>query len=167
MKDVRKWNLTPKERVDIVNAFVDDLVPMMELGKRYDVSRHSIYKTIKKAGVDIQSFGRMDVSCTTCGEVVSRPRMRIRKQKHHFCGYDCYYAFLEAGNGLLYVPSRQGQRVARQKVGEFFGLQPGHVVHHEDRNCLNNDIHNLVVFRCQGDHVRHHRGFEVVPLWKA
>jgi hypothetical protein len=75
-------------------------------------------------------------------------------------------ADLQAGNGSgPYVRSRQGQRIARKIVAKLFPLEPGHVVHHEDRNAFNNEPFNLKVFQTQGDHTRYHRGFEVEPLW--
>jgi len=60
---------------------------------------------------------------------------------------------------------RLGNRRARAIMGEVFPLQEGHVVHHIDGNVLNNNIDNLVVFRNQGDHCRHHRDFEVTPVY--
>jgi hypothetical protein len=44
-------------------------------------------------------------------------------------------------------------------------MLPGYVIHHKDRNTLNNNPSNLMVFRNQGDHIRHHRGFDVEPVW--
>jgi hypothetical protein len=39
------------------------------------------------------------------------------------------------------------------------------VVHHINRNTLDNSLSNLMVFRNSGDHIRFHRGFDVEPLW--
>lgn len=35
-------------------------------------------------------------------------------------------------------------------------LEPGEVVHHEDRNSRNNDLSNLILFPSQAEHLRHH-----------
>jgi hypothetical protein len=156
--------LTQKQKVDIIQAYTEQLDTMVDLAKRYGRSRHGIWKMLKKAGVDTTKR-KLVVSCSTCGKELKRTKGRIRKQPNHFCGYECYYAFLEAGNGNPYIQNRQGQRIAREKVSEYIELKEGYIVHHEDRNTLNNTIYNLKVFRNQGDHVRYHRGFDVEPLW--
>jgi hypothetical protein len=61
--------------------------------------------------------------------------------------------------------SRNQGRIGSAVVSKYFDLQPGHVVHHEDRNDFNNHPSNLRVFANNGDHVRHHRGFIVPILW--
>ena len=66
---------------------------------------------------------------------------------------------------MIYVDSRQGRRIARSIVSEYFDMEDNHIVHHEDRNATNNDMDNLKVFQCQGDHLRYHRGFRVPILW--
>ena len=156
--------LTPKEKVSIIKAYTEQLTPMIELAKQHNRTRHGIWKMLKKAGIDT-SKRKVAVSCSTCGKEIKRTKARIRRQLNHFCGYECYFAFLEAGNGNPYIQNRQGQRIARKKVAELFDLQTGNIVHHNDRNTLNNMLHNLKVFRNQGDHVRYHRGFTVEILW--
>ena len=155
---------TQKDKVDVIEAYTTMLVPMNELARKYSCTRQAIWKVLKKHEVDT-SKKLIQVSCTTCGAILLRPKCRIRKQKHHFCDYDCYYAFLDAGNGNPYLQNKHGQRIARRVVEQFFSLEEGHIVHHEDGNTLNNTPQNLKVFACQGDHVRYHRGFEIEPLW--
>ena len=156
--------LKPQDKVDIINAYTSLFTPMIELAEKYYVSRQAIYKLLKKSGIDT-SKKLIRVSCTVCGAVLNRPKCRVRKQLNHFCDYECYYAFLEAGNGNPYIHNRYGQRIARQIISQFFDIQDDHVIHHEDRNTLNNMPYNLKVFTTQGDHVRYHRGFDVEPLW--
>lgn len=160
--------LTEREMVDIVNAFTEELVPVVELAGRHQYSRQGIYKVLRRYGVDPATSGRIDVTCPCCGNVFQAMRCRVRDRKHLFCSQDCYTAWLVAGAGTRqgpYLANRHGMRVARHKVSEVFDLQPGHIVHHEDRNNLNNDLRNLKVFSCQGDHIRYHRGFDVLPIW--
>lgn len=40
-------------------------------------------------------------------------------------------------------------------------LEPGEVVHHEDRNKMNNHPHNLIVFPSQSGHMTHHMRCEL------
>lgn len=154
------------DRVDIVKAYTIDLIPMIELANKYNVTRQAIYKILKNMGVDT-SKKLIKVSCSACGEIIERNKSRIRKQRNHFCNYECYHAFLDAGNGSIYISNRQGQRIARKIVSHFFDLQNDHIVHHEDRNNFNNLPNNLRVFACQGDHIRYHRGFDIEPIWNG
>ena len=158
--------LTPKDQVNIIQAYSEQLTPMITLSKQYKVSRQSIFKLLVRSGIDT-SKRKLSVSCSTCGKEFKRHKTRIRKQLNHFCSNECYFAFLEAGNGNPYIQNRQGQRIARKKVSEYIELKPGYIVHHEDRNTLNNMIRNLKVFRNQGDHIRYHRGFTVEILFNG
>ena len=161
--------LTQNEQVNIVDAYVNHLIPVITLAKRYNKSRHGIYKVLKRAGVDT-SKRKFDVSCTTCAKGISRPKCQIRNKKHLFCCLECYYAFIKAKQTGIYQQSRQGQKIARQKVEEYFDLKIEHIVHHEDNNNFNNSLYNLKVFANQGDHIRYHRWVKnsdivIKPLW--
>lgn len=155
--------LMAKDKVDIIKGY-ENLEPMIALAKKYGVSRQYVHRIIKAAGVEINDKPIL-VSCAACGNELMRPRNRIRTQKHHFCSQVCHYAWIEAGQPGKYIPSRQGQRIARKIASKFINLEPGYIVHHINRNTLDNDPINLMVFRNSGDHIRHHRGFDVTPLW--
>ena len=163
--------LSPKDKVDIIKAFTEDLTPMIAIANRYGVCRQTIYKMVRRAGVQTsKGLGNtiMPVTCSACGSEIIRTRARIRNQVNHFCNDACYFAYLDAGNGHgAYIENRQGQRIARGKIAELFDLQPGNIVHHKDRNCLNNMVDNLMVFANQGDHIRYHRlGPDYIkPIW--
>lgn len=161
----KQRRLTGKEQVDVVNAYTQDLEPMISIAKRYGVTRQGVFKILARAGVDTTKR-KLPVSCTVCGTEIMRHKARIRKQLHHFCSGACYHAFLHTGNGNPLIMNRHSSRLAREIVSQYFALSPANVVHHEDRNQLNNILSNLKVFANQGDHVRHHRGFDVVPLWE-
>lgn len=156
--------LTEKEKLDVIDMYAVQLIPMSDIGAIFGKSRGRIYQILKDAGVDT-SKKLIDVSCTVCSKIVSRPRCQIRKTKRHFCGYDCYHAWLDNRSDGKYW--RHGQRIARQLVSEVFDLQPGHVVHHVDGNNYHNLLPNFWVFACQGDHLRYHRGFDAEPIWKG
>jgi len=163
--------LTPRIEVDIITAYKVDLVTVKELAKRYGVTRQGIYKALKRNNIDTSdnANGKIVVSCTCCGASVRKNRSHIRKRKHIFCNMECYYAYIEGLQQGEYNQSRQGQRVARAVISQYFTLKPGNIVHHEDRNNKNNHPSNLKVFANQGDHIRYHRwakdGIEIKPLW--
>jgi hypothetical protein len=155
--------ITQKDKVDIIKAY-EQLETVISLAQKHNVTRQAIYKVLRQHGIDT-SKKQLQVSCRACGELLTRNKARVRKQKNHFCNYECYFAFLEAGNDNIYIQNRQGQRIGRRIVSCFFELSDTHIVHHEDRNTLNNLPYNLKVFACQGDHIRYHRGFEIDPIW--
>ena len=80
--------LTIKQKVDIINAYNDELVPMITLAERYGISRQAVYKILKKSGSDTTK-GTMLVSCSACGKEIERPKCKIRKQANHFCNNEC------------------------------------------------------------------------------
>jgi hypothetical protein len=154
--------LTYKDELDIVNEYTTQLTTMIELAARHKRTRQTIWNVLKRHGVDT-SKRRVPVSCACCGEELLRHKSRIRKTNHSFCSKDCYYAWINAGGDYRY--SRQGMRVGRHVVSKYFDLAPGNIVHHKDKNNFNNEKNNLAVFKNQGDHIRHHRGFPVDPIW--
>ena len=152
------------EQVDaIIKGYEVDLVSMIDLANRYGVTRQAIHKLLRRYGIDT-SKKRIEVTCCACGVSIMRPKCQLRNRKRVFCSDDCYHAFL-GSIGDSYKPWRHGQRIARMKVAKFFNLQEGNIVHHLDGNNFNNELHNLVVFANQGDHIRFHRGFEAHPIW--
>lgn len=158
--------LQEKDEEDIVRGY-NNLETMISLSKKYGITRQGIYKVLKRHGVDT-SKRKLDVKCDTCQKVFKRHKYRMRKQLHNFCCNECYFAFLESGNGVgKYKESRWGQKIARKKVSKVFSLKRDHVVHHEDRNCHHNELYNLKVFKCQGDHVKYHRGINVSPVFSG
>jgi len=167
--------VTPKQRVDAINAYTQELEPVISIAARYNITRQGIWKILRKAGVNTSKgaggASQIDISCAACNKEITRHRCQIRKHKRLFCSIECYYAYLEAHQSGTYQQSRQGQRIARQKIAVVFNLLPKHIVHHEDRNALNNMLSNLKVFANQGDHIRYHRGmpdniYEVRVLWE-
>ena len=160
-----KGRLDTEERLDIIRLY-EEFTPVIEIADKYGVSREAIYKTLKRAGVNTSkgSFNNIPVTCHVCGAEFTRCRAYIRKTKHMHCSEECYMAWLKASP---YREWRQGGRIGREVVGQHFDLEDGHIVHHENGNQTDNRPENLKVFANQGDHVRHHRGFEVTPLWEG
>lgn len=180
--------IDPTAHKDIIEAYAIDLWSMEEIAKMVGVSKHAIWKLLRKHGVNTSKH-KITVSCTVCGAPIERTRKRVRNQLNHFCNTDCYSAFLDAGK-TSYANSGNSSRAARSIVSQWFELKEGNVVHHEDRNRFNNSRYNLRVFANQGDHIRYHHktrdenhnkitsphramqaryglGFDVEPIWNG
>ena len=161
-----KKRLNKSEQNNIVISY-GQLETCINLAKEYGVTSGAIINTLRKHGVNTTKR-KLPVKCKCCDKKILRTKGAIRKTKHLFCDMVCYKAWLEVGNGKgKYKRSAFGARVARLKVSKLFDLKEGHIIHHLDRDCLNNEVNNLAVFAGQGDHVRHHRGFDVTPLWEG
>lgn len=156
-----KTDAVAKEK--IVTLYRDDLVPMAKIAEMFGVSRTHVWKILNMARVDTtkEGAGRIEVTCHCgCGARVMKHRNQVRRNQHLFASRKCFSRWLnrrDPTNPL--ITRRQGLRIAKKVVSEYFFVSPGMVVHHEDRNQNNNDISNLRVFASQGDHTRYHRGY--------
>lgn len=159
---MKRRQLTEEQKAEIIDAYQNQLITMIELGQQYNRSRQTIFKMLKKAGIDT-SKRKLPVSCDFCDNTLMRTKGRIRANTHHFCNYTCYYDYLNREH--KYIENAHMRRMARRLVNELFPLKDGYIVHHKDRNQGNNLTTNLMVFRTQGDHVRYHRGLKIEPLW--
>ena len=92
-------------------------------------------------------------------------RKRWRTRTRLFCSATHYWASREKPG---YVESRRGGQLARAVVIQHFQvLESEHVVHHVDGDQRNNDLRNLEVYATHGEHMRHHHGRKVEPLWRG
>ena len=154
-------HLTQEQRLDIINEYSNNLTPVIQLSKKHGITRQGVYKILKTAGVDTKK-GKITVSCSHCGKSIQRHKYIVRRTLNNFCDYKCYYQFLSLNS---FIENRHGSRVGRALIHRYYSLLPEQIVHHIDGNQNNNDIKNLMVFANQGDHIRFHRGFDVLALW--
>ena len=155
----RKSSLKPQ---DVVALYTESHLTMEEIGKIAGVTRQGIKKVLDKAGVKASEGEWLDTTCSSCGNTIHVRRKRWRINRKTYCNQDCYIASLQS---TAYKPRRHGQRIARLIVKQYFDLQPGHVTHHKDGDNRNNDRSNLLVFANQSDHLKHHRGGNINPIW--
>lgn len=147
---------------DVVVRYTKLHQTMEEIGQHYGVTRQAIFKHLRKAGIDADQGERVTVECSMCGKEFSMTRKRWKLTDRPHCSSDCY--ILRRSNPD-YIPWRQGGRLARIIVQQYFKLQSGNIVHHEDGNQRNNKIENLKVFATQSDHLKYHHGRHIEPLW--
>jgi transposase-like protein len=160
----RRRNLTDEEKEWAIEEYQNRFGRMNDIAAALEVSRVAIHKMLKKAGVDTSKRQRIERICPVCEKPVKVRRGRARRFRDSYCDSECYFAYLET-LGEDYKPSSYHCREARKIILQYFDLQPEHRGHHEDKNDKNNDLKNLRVFASQGDHVRYHRGFKVIPIW--
>lgn len=148
-------------------------LPLAEVEERTGMTRQAIWKRMKREGVldprRAPGGARRKVvlkPCAFCGEAIQRYKKRLLQanQMNAFCGQECYMASLEQHP---YEEWRHGTRLARAVVAQHFKLELGHIVHHEDGNQRNNDLSNLTVFASHSDHMAHHRGRKIKPLFEG
>ena len=146
----------------VVVWYTEQHLTLAEISKLTGMSRAGIHKRLRGAGITREQGTRVDLVCDFCGSRVRKGRGQWRKTSKHYCGRACYFAALENPG---YHPWRQGQRLARALVAQHFTLSPDHVVDHRDGDNRNNDLANLRVYTSHADHMRMHRGGDVVPVW--
>ena len=153
---------------EIVKMYSVDLVPMIKIAEKYNVSRVCIYKILKAGGVNTKkgSATQIKTECTQCHKDIYKVRCQYRNTLNHFCSRGCLYAWLNR-SVTPFITHRHSLRLARKIISAHFNILSWHVVHHEDRNQTNNVLTNLKVFESQGDHVKYHRGFPIAPLWSG
>ena len=127
---------------EIIKAYTKDLTPMIEIASRLHVSRQSIWKLLKKHKVDTSKARRIEVKCQWCERLFMKRPSEARRHNHHYCSFNCYLSYI-------------------------FDLLPDNIVHHEDKDTLNNILRNLKVFENHSEHMRYHRGGEAKPLWEG
>ncbi len=151
----------------VVRMYNENVMSMVDLAGIFGITRQGIWKALKRAEVDTGKR-KLDAVCYWCEKGFKRARKKLRKAVRSFCSVDCYDAYLRE-LGADYIPNRHGQRIARAIVGAYFKLSEGNVVHHENKNCLDNDLRNLKVFENKSEHGRYHRiGRDFAqPIWEG
>ena len=148
---------------DIVSWYVRDHLTMEQIGKIVGMTRMSVWKRLRSVGVTAEQGEWVHTVCAFCGSALRKRRRQWRTSEKHYCNRECYHAALENPG---YKPWRQGQRLARAIVSQYFHIPEGAIVHHKDGDDRNNNCSNLLVLASNGDHVRLHRTSKQVEiLW--
>ena len=156
-------NQKPVETQDVVAMFTQDHFTLRQIAIKVGMTHAGVWKRLKAAGIQREAGTWVRVLCSFCGNPKRKRRAAWRKTEKHYCNEACYFADLENPG---YKPWRQGQRLARAIVSQYFALPEGAIVHHKDGDNRNNDRANLAVYAGNGDHVRAHRTRKsVLPLW--
>ncbi len=159
-----KRHLRPQDVV--VLSTIQHLSPS-QIAPIAGVSRQAVWKILQNEGVNTSKgpggATRVKYECDFCGKPFEMTRARWRNSMKHFCSTTCYFASLE---NPRYHPWRQGQRLARAIISQYFEIPEGAVIHYKDGDERNNNLSNLAVYASQGDHMANHRNnHKSQPLW--
>lgn len=142
-----------------------------EVEKATGLTRQGVWKRLKRGGLYEPRCAKggapgkmVEMACGFCQRPVRRyrSRMALMGQVAVYCNQQCYAAKLATHP---YQESRDGSRMARVAIGRHFPIERDHMVHHKDGDQRNNVLGNLLVFASQADHMAHHRGRKVTPLF--
>jgi len=149
---------------DIVVMYTIQHLSSCEIQRLTGMSKTGIMKRLKSVGVKTKDGEWVNAICAYCGREYQVVRSRWKKSQKHYCKPECYYASLENPG---YKPWREGQRIARAIIAQYFNLQDNHVIHHKDGDNRNNNLDNLQVFASQSDHLKvtHHNNGNIKPIW--
>ena len=156
--------INPADYQNIVQMYTKDLIPIIEIAPLWHVTRQLIYRVLKKCGVDTSKSRRIEVKCHCCEKTFLKKPCQVRRRKYHYCSSDCYLDCIKA-KGQGYIQNRHGQRRARAAVSKHFELQDGMIVHHENKDTLDNRYSNFRVFENHSQHMNYHRGGDAKPIW--
>jgi hypothetical protein len=84
--------IKPEEYEKIKRMYLNGLLPVIVIAKRFNVTRAAIYKVLGKAGVDTGKHGKIELICLHCGKEYSLHRFEIRKlrERYKYCGKRCF-----------------------------------------------------------------------------
>ena len=149
---------------EIIKAYAKDLISITKIASSLHVTRQSIYRLLRKLGVDTSKSRRIEVKCHYCEKSFLKRPCQVRRRKYHYCSSACYLDYIKE-IGQPYVQNRHGQRRARAAVSRHFDLQDDMIVHHENKDTLDNRFSNFRVFENHSQHMNYHRGGDAKPIW--
>lgn len=145
-------NLHPDFIPDIAEKYRTGSMSMIDLARKFNVSRGTIYNVIKGAGVHTGKDRRFNGTCAWCREKIApRVRSQAKGRKRVFCNSDCYHEWLNHGGKY-----EKNSPLSVSVVKQYFPMRPGMIIHHEDGKRTNNLLRNLKVFLNHDDHMKYH-----------
>jgi hypothetical protein len=144
----------------IAVLYLEKRLTMAQIASVLGCSAAAICKALHRAGIKAQDATNPLVSCAYCGTEFRRARSRLHATM--YCCAEHRYAALERQD---YNATRQGGRLTRAIIAQWYDLQAEHIIHYKDSDWRNNDRANLEVYACQADYAAMHQGHRVSPLW--
>ena len=162
---VMPYTCDPKRPQRVRDLFINQRLTYRQIGRLEGISAPAICKILRRLGVSAREGTWVQLTCPVCGSAFERGRAAVRATKTPTCSPACYYARRKNPATVLW---RHGQRLARARVRRAgFSLTVAQVVHHVNGDDRDNRLANLWVFASQSDHMKHHHGRQVVPVWRG
>jgi hypothetical protein len=144
----------PQERIDRTIALYELGLPLAQVARQVGSNNWHVRQVLERAGVRIRSQSEAQQGqynpCWKGGETM------LGKYRYIYCP--------DHPRATKHGYVAEHRLVMEAHLGRF--LTPEEVVHHKDRNPLNNAIENLQLFGCNADHL----AFELkgqIPRWTA
>lgn len=132
-----------ERREALLEEVQEEKLSVPELAKKYGVSRQSIYTLLQRRKILTTKKEKVSLLCPTCQtQFLVSPSLSKKK----FCSRTCSDTWQIALPKLNSQKHCYGQRIARAKLEQYIQLNEEWIVWHADRNWLNNDIGNLLLF---------------------
>lgn len=165
-----------RDKVDyntLHTLYISHLLPVNEIARRIDRTRARVWQLLKEYNLHDKNRKQVVSICAYCGQQFNIVQSKANKGFKRYCCAEHYHEHRRVVGG--HKENRHGRRIARKKIKDWLGfpLPPSCVVHHEDGDCLNNDLNNIYVFPSHAEHLKYHHakrhGTAVLPyteLWE-
>jgi len=155
MKKRKCFNMSGIDKATLWVLYVDKAYRINEIATITGKTRQRVWQLLKDYGMWNEGRNRIRKVCLYCNKEFQVVKSRVKRDSGKYCNDKCYF---EHKASFGHNPSRQGQRIARRTIELWLGhpLPEGFIVHHEDSDCTNNDINNLLVFPNGSEHVKYH-----------
>jgi uncharacterized protein with PIN domain len=84
-----KIALTEDQKDQIVSLYVNDLVPAVKIGKRFDRCKVTIYAVLHERGVDLKNSHKVFVECDYCRKKFWKYRAHYKRTNADYCSRKC------------------------------------------------------------------------------
>src|SRR3990167_5102037 len=141
--------------------------------RRYDASSRYCSRLCFFYAVSGSNYSSKKPNCDWCKTRLRQKPSQLKKSKHHFCNYICYWkwkskycigvvhpnwkgGWVQLGYKMLNVNGKtiqEHRHVMERHLGRH--LKPFEKVHHLNHNRLDNRLENLEVMT-QSEHAKHH-----------
>ena len=84
-----KLALTEDQKDQIVHLYVNELISAVEIGKRFDRCKVTIYNVLHERDVNVRKSHKIRVKCDYCGREFYKYRAHYKRTARDFCDRKC------------------------------------------------------------------------------
>lgn len=171
---MRKKIIRDKVDYNTLHAmYLDKALPVNEIARRINRTRVRVWQLLKEYNLHDRNRKQVASVCAFCHSSFNATLSVVNNGGGKYCNETCYHEHQRSISN--FQDNRHGKRIARKNIETWLGkpLPEGFVVHHEDGDCLSNDLRNLFIFPSHSEHLKYHHakrhGTAVLPykeLWE-